>query len=382
MTVPSGVMMIVSADPDERAAAARLVQAAGHIPLSAGSGAQALARLRGCQVDLVLLAAALPDLDARQMLEKLKADEALRALPVLVMAAANELELAEHCLQQGAQDYVAKPDRPVLFMARVHTWLEKKYLLDHEQVMLRQLAAEKRRAEELLDRVIPLGVAFSAERDFNRLLERILLEAQQICRAEGGTLYLRVGEALQFEILRNDTLHLALGGTTGQPARFAPLPLWDEAGRPNHHMVATYAALAGISVNIVDAYTAEGFDFSGARAFDEANAYRSQSILAVPLKDATNTVIGVLQLINAREPGPGRVTVFEPAQQRIVEALSALAAAALKAYLREQRLQQQLDELRIEIDEVRRAAQVAEITETEYFRRLQEKARRLRQKKA
>ena len=52
---------------------------------------------------------------------------------------------------------------------------------------------------------------------------------------------------------------------------------------------------------------------------------------------------------------------------------------AREVHAREQRLQQQLQELRIEVDEAKKARQVAEITETEYFRELRQRARKLRQ---
>ena len=67
-------------------------------------------------------------------------------------------------------------------------------------------------------------------------------------------------------------------------------------------MVAAYAALTGKTVNIPDAYTAEGFDFSGTRNFDKKTGYRSKSFLTVPMKNHENEIIGVLQLINAHGP--------------------------------------------------------------------------------
>jgi CheY-like chemotaxis protein len=354
MTVQSGVIMVVDSDAAECELAGHLLQRAGHVPIMAYGGAQALARLKGCRVDLLLVAVTLRDMSGQQLLDKLRADEELPTLPVMMTAAQGEVGLAVQCLQLGAQDYLLKPFTPALFVARLNTWLEKKRLRDQEQAVLRQLIAEKKRVEDLLDLIIPLGVAFSAEKDFNRLLERILLEAKQICRADGGTLYLREGDELRFEIMRTDTLHIALGGSTGQPIPFAPLRLHDPAGAPNHHNIATHAALTAASVNIADAYAAEGFDFSGTRAFDQANGYRSRSFMTIPLKNAAGAVIGVLQLINARNANGDEVIAFDPVLQRIVEALSALAAVALEAYIREQQLQREIEELRIEIDEPRR----------------------------
>ena len=101
--------------------------------------------------------------------------------------------------------------------------------------------------------------------------------------------------------MRTSSLKYYLGGTTGNPVPFYPIQLYKD-GKPNHSMVAAYAALTGKTVNIADAYTAEGFDFSGTRAFDSKTGYRSKSFLTVPMSNHENEIIGVLQLINAHDP--------------------------------------------------------------------------------
>ena len=182
-----------------------------------------------------------------------------------------------------------------------------------------------------LDQLNEIGAALSKERDINRLLESILVAARTITHADGGTLY-RVTEdrcALRFEIVRNDSLNIALGGTTGNPIKFPDLPLRNAQGEPNNALVAVFAAVHGQTVNIADAYHADGFDFSGTRNFDRTTGYRSQSFLTVPMRDHENEIIGVLQLINAIDPATGLVTTFSDADQRLAESLASQAAIAL-----------------------------------------------------
>jgi HD-GYP domain-containing protein (c-di-GMP phosphodiesterase class II) len=185
---------------------------------------------------------------------------------------------------------------------------------------------ETRVAElELLYRV---GISLSAVQDKDRLVEMILLEAKQLCNADGGTLYLcNDADQLEFEILRNDTLKFAQGGTTGVPITLPPIPILVD-GVPNQRNVATFAAHSGKTVNIADAYHAEGFDFSGTKKFDERSGYRSQSFLTCPMVNNEGRVIGVLQLINARD-ARGTVIPFTAERQRIVEALASQAGIAL-----------------------------------------------------
>jgi HD-GYP domain-containing protein (c-di-GMP phosphodiesterase class II) len=180
-----------------------------------------------------------------------------------------------------------------------------------------------------LEQLNAIGASLSAERDIDRLLEAILTAAKTITRADGGTLY-RVTDdrTLRFEIVRTSSLRYYLGGTTGNPVPFYPIQLYKD-GKPNQSMVAAYAALTGRTVNIADAYTADGFDFSGTRAFDTKTGYRSKSFLTVPMRNHDNETIGVLQLINAQEPSSGAIVAFSPSDQRLAESLASQAAIAL-----------------------------------------------------
>jgi HD-GYP domain-containing protein (c-di-GMP phosphodiesterase class II) len=187
-------------------------------------------------------------------------------------------------------------------------------------------------AEDLgqrLEQLNLIGASLSAERDTNRLLEAILSAAKSITRADGGTLY-RVTEerTLRFEIVRTSSLKYYLGGTSGNPVPFYPIQLYKD-GRPNHSMVAAHAALTGKTVNIADAYTADGFDFSGTRAFDAKTGYRSKSFLTVPMRNHERETIGVLQLINAHDPVSGEIVAFSASDQRLAESLASQAAIAL-----------------------------------------------------
>jgi len=181
-----------------------------------------------------------------------------------------------------------------------------------------------------LEQLNGIGVALSKERDIDKLLEIILIAAKNITNADGGTLYRMTGErTLKFEIMRNDSLGITLGGTSGTAIPFYPVHLYDQEGNPNLSMVAAYSVHHDRSVNIADAYTEEGFDFSGTRSFDKKTGYRSKSFLTVPMKNHENQVIGVLQLLNAMDRRTGSVVPFSEADQHLAESLASQAAIAL-----------------------------------------------------
>ncbi len=205
--------------------------------------------------------------------------------------------------------------------------------MNHNGVVVSESGAALEDVFQRLDQLNDIGASLSDEHDIKLLLEKIVLAAKQITRADGGTLYLLSEDRrfLHFEIVRTDSLHIAFGGSSPQAASrlFPRLPLWRADGTPNDCMVAAYAAITGATVNIADAYVAKGFDFSGTRQFDARTGYRSQSFLTVPMKDHEGEVIGVLQLINALDPVSGEVVAFSPADQRLAESLASQAAVAL-----------------------------------------------------
>jgi len=175
-----------------------------------------------------------------------------------------------------------------------------------------------------------IGLALSKEKDMDKLLEMILLEAKRISNADGGTLYMMTDDQrLKFSIMITDSLNIHMGGTSGKEIPFYPVKLYMDDGQPNKTMIAANAGLTGDTINIPDAYKAKGFDFSGTKAFDEKTGYRSKSFLTVPLKNHEDEIIGVLQLLNAQDIKTKKVIPFSGNVQKSVEALSSQAAVAI-----------------------------------------------------
>lgn len=195
---------------------------------------------------------------------------------------------------------------------------------------------------ERLSGLNTIGAALSSERNINKLLENILVSAKDITHADAGTLYLldEENQVLRFEILHNDTLKLALGGISGNAIPFWPVDLYVN-GQPNLAMVVSYSALRGETINVPDAYAAEGFDFSGTQNFDAKTGYRSRSILAVPMRNHESEIIGVLQLINALDWEKNEVSVFTKDDEKLLESLASQAAIAIT----NRRLIRQLEDL-------------------------------------
>ncbi len=245
---------------------------------------------------------------------------------------------------------------------------------------LQQVRKEKKRADDLLNVVIPIGVELSSEKDFNRLLENMMLEAKDFCHADASIVYLKDDDRLKFVIVRNDTLQIAMGGTAEKEVTFSRLPIhipvYDDETTSGiqHQSIAAHAAKIGATINISNSQQPEMQAMYGPGVFDEKTDYRSISYLTIPLKNNAGEVLGVLQLINAQDPETHHVISFDPNLQQMMESFSSLAVAALEAYIREQGLKQEIQQLRIEIDEAKQQKQVEEIVDSDFFQDLQAKA--------
>ena len=205
----------------------------------------------------------------------------------------------------------------------------------HSRRVVRQLEeALERRGEEIKE-LNKIGVALSAERDINKLLDLILAKSREITAADAGSLYLvergkdrnaQSEDVLRFKLTQNDSV-LA-------PFEESTMPLAETS-------MAGYAALKGKSVNVSDAYDLpRGSPFQISRSFDEQSGYRTKSMLVVPMRDHKDEVIGVVQLINKkRDPGAvlrppavvdEEVIPFTAVDEELVTSLASQAAVAFE----------------------------------------------------
>jgi class 3 adenylate cyclase len=156
---PLGSLLVVDDDEGNRSMLARRLVRLGYKVALAENGRHALEALQGERFDLMLLDVQMPELNGYEVLERMKADPALRDIPVIVLSASDESERVARCIEMGAEDYLPKPFDPVLLQARIGASLEKKRLRDREISYLRQIQEEKQRSDDLLHIILPHDVA-------------------------------------------------------------------------------------------------------------------------------------------------------------------------------------------------------------------------------
>lgn len=167
-----------------------------------------------------------------------------------------------------------------------------------------------------------IGRAMSSVTDINVLLEMIVDLARNFTNADAGFLYILENQSLRFEIVQNDSLNIRMGGKTGENIPFPPIEL-------NDINISAFAALNGISVNIPNVYETSLFDFTDPKSFDRLTGYSTKSMLVVLLRNHENDVIGVLQLLNAKDQETGEIKSFSVDSEDLIEGLASQAAIAI-----------------------------------------------------
>ena len=153
--------------------------------ITAENGKVALDILFGeAEVDLVLLDINMPVMNGYEVLERMKGDENLQHIPVIMVTALDQLSSVIRCIEGGAEDYLTKPVEETLLGARVQASLERKYLRDKERELLRQVQEERAKSDALLYNVLPESVAERLKRGEENIAGPYLINlTEPLCEA-------------------------------------------------------------------------------------------------------------------------------------------------------------------------------------------------------
>jgi phosphoserine phosphatase RsbU/P len=312
----------------------RLLERLGYRVDTTHSLPAALNRLNETAVDLILLDAELTGPDFPPFLAALKQSRPLARPPILLLGKAKTATAVKQALADGADDYLFSLNDPELAQARLAAVLERGRLRELAVHQFEAFNEMEKLADDLKLRILPLGIALSAEKDFDRLLEQIVSEARAICRADASILFMCEDDQMQFAAFHVESLQIAQVGVNKTAVPFPPIPLYDAlSGEPNRRNLSAHVALQGSSINIANLYETDAFDFADMRQWDAQNDYQSISCLTVPLKNHNNEALGVLHLINSQDLETGGIVPFDLYCQLVVESLASQAAVALNTQI-------------------------------------------------
>jgi signal transduction histidine kinase len=138
-----GFLLVVDDIEADRDVLSRQLERQGYVVATVENGRQAFEMLRADNFDLVLLDIMMPEMDGYEVLQRLKADEALRHIPVIMISALSEFDSVVRCIEIGAEDYLLKPFNPTLLKARIGACLQKKRAIQTEREHLEKVVQER-----------------------------------------------------------------------------------------------------------------------------------------------------------------------------------------------------------------------------------------------
>lgn len=272
------------------------------------------------------------------------------AVPCVILASSATESIREEAFLRGVDDFVVEPVSTVELTARLKTH-STAYLnivrRNRSITAYESLQSELRHAHRALDdarlrlnaregdpgeeewrervsALMQVGIELNQIHDFHTLMDRILSEAQHLLKADAGTIFLREGDFLRFAFFLNETLaQRTASGQTPHVSSFR-LPITDRS-------VAGWVCLTGQPLHVADCYAISPeapyrFDSS----FDQLLGYRTKSMIAMPLKNQSGRILGVVEVINpVGEIGSARPN-FSEADIRLLEHFANIATVALE----------------------------------------------------
>lgn len=329
-------ILVVDDNEMNRDMLSRRLNRQGYSVSMAVNGRNALEMIKSQPFDLILLDIMMPEMNGYQVLEEIKKDELLRHIPVIMITALDAVESVVKCIEMGAEDYITKPFNPVLLKARVSSCLGKKRFHDQEEQYRKMIEnqnhiLDERVREQVKDisDLIQIGIALSAEKDYDKLLNLILSKSMELVNCDGGSLYiLEEGKGsernLAFKIVENLSI--------------SDMSLNEHLLPVNKSSIAGFVACTGEIINLEDVYNVtDSQEYTFNKKFDERLNYRTKSMLVVPMKDHKGNIIGILQLINRKKSRNTKLTSNEiveaevvPFDKKSIELVNSLASQAAK----------------------------------------------------
>lgn len=175
-------------------------------------------------------------------------------------------------------------------------------------------------SKEKLQEVVHIGILLTTEKDRNKLLNEILGKAMEISECDAGTLYLYNGDALEFKLMKTNSMGIDKGAK-GESIDLPPVPLKEEN-------ICAYSAIHRRLINIPDVYESTEFDFTGPRKYDSMTGYRTGSMLVAPMTNMDDELVGVVQLMNASGDNKSSIP-FSEDMELMIAAIASQAGVAI-----------------------------------------------------
>jgi len=177
--------------------------------------------------------------------------------------------------------------------------------------------------QEKINLITQISLDFNHIQDIDLLLEKILTNARMLLNADAGSIYLKHEDALKFSYTQNDTIQRRLAPSKKLIYNTFSIPV-------NNRSIAGFVAMNQKVVNIPDvSLLNDTVSYAWDSHFDRLSDYQTRSLLTVPMTNQRRDVLGVMQLINARND-VGETVSFSPSDEPLIRHFAANAALAVE----------------------------------------------------
>ena len=288
--------------------------------------------------------------DGLGILDSFKRSPEVGAVPIIMLTTQETATIRDEAFSRGIADFIVFPISTTELISRIRTHsmgylniLKRNRSTTAYETLQSELRAVNRSLEESRSHVstpinqqedtlwqsrvsglVKIGIELNQIQDFDSLMDRILSEARFLLHAQAGTIFLRDGDTLRFAFFHNDALAERTNTGDPPPVPTFRIPITDRS-------LAGWVCLTGQSLYIADCYNIPlevpyRFDSS----FDLLLGYRTQSMIAMPLKNQSGRILGVIQVINPISPDGRTITGYSSDDIRLLEHFASVATVAIE----------------------------------------------------
>jgi two-component system cell cycle response regulator len=386
-------ILLVEDNDANRVMLCRRLEQKGYALTPAESGERCLELAAADPPDLILMDIGLPGMDGFEATRRLKAGETTRHVPVIALSAHAQAADREQSLAAGCVEFESKPVQLPALLAKIEAALrtpapppaDEESIFDGPEPPTDSSKTAVLKVAAATRVTVPVGrkrILVVEDTDVNRVLLRRRLEKQgfDVTEAADGRIALDLVRRSVFDLVLLDIMMPEVGGyEVLEQLKADP----DTAALPVI-MISAIDEMSSV-VRCIEAgaedYLTKPYDTvllqARINACLDKRRLRDQEVAYLKAVAALTRAAGAIE--------QGR---FDPAELSPVadrdDELGTLARVffrmASEVASREKQLRQEVERLKVEIDDARKKEQVAEITETTYFQDLQQKAANLRRR--
>jgi sigma-B regulation protein RsbU (phosphoserine phosphatase) len=145
-----GRILVVDDNVFNREILSRHLERQGHSVRVAADGLSALELLRSESFDVAIIDVMMPGMNGYQLLERMRAEEALTRVRPIVISSLDDTQTIARCIQLGAEDYLPREYEPVILKARIESCLEKKRMREEQELYVAALLDAREKLEQEL----------------------------------------------------------------------------------------------------------------------------------------------------------------------------------------------------------------------------------------